>query len=99
MGGGARQYFLFDLGMAVQNILLQATELDLVARPIAGFAPRKVREAFGLDDEYRVMVAIAIGYEGDISTLDERKQETSCAPRVCKPLEETVGFNGPVSSV
>jgi nitroreductase len=93
IGGGAREYFLFDLGMAVQNILLQATELDLVARPMAGFSPRKVREAFGLGDDYQVMVAIAIGYAGDISTLDERKQETSLAPRVRKPLEETVGFN------
>jgi nitroreductase len=93
IGGGAREYYLFDLGMAVQNILLQATELDLVARPMAGFAPRKVREAFGIGDEYKVMVAIAIGYEGDISTLDERKQQTSLAPRVRKPLEEIVSFN------
>jgi nitroreductase len=93
IGGGAREYYLFDLGMAVQNILLQATELDLVARPMAGFAPRKVREAFGLDDEYKVMVAIAIGYEGDISTLDEKKRQTSLAPRKRKPLEEIVGFN------
>ena len=55
---GGRDYFLFDLGMAVQNILLQATELDLVARPMAGFSPKKVREGFGLPDEYRVTVAI-----------------------------------------
>jgi hypothetical protein len=39
------------------------------------------------------MVAIAVGYEGDISTLDERKQEISLAPRKRKPLEETVSFN------
>ncbi|HDQ73523.1 MAG TPA: hypothetical protein ENN19_15720 [Chloroflexi bacterium] len=44
IGGGTREYYLFDLGMAVQNILLQATELDLVARPMAGFSPKKVRE-------------------------------------------------------
>lgn len=90
---GGRDYYRFDLGMAVQNILLQATELDLVARPMAGFSPRKVREAFGLVDEFQVTVAIAIGYEGDISTLDERKQRQSLAPRERKPLEETVSFN------
>ncbi|MBN1813054.1 MAG: nitroreductase family protein [Anaerolineae bacterium] len=91
--GGAREYYLFDLGMGVQNILLQATELDLVARPMAGFSPLKVREAFGLSDEHVVTVAIAIGYEGDISTLSEKHQQISRSPRQRQPLEEIVGFN------
>lgn len=43
--GDGREYYLFDLGMAVQNILLQATEMDLVARPMAGFMPDAVRES------------------------------------------------------
>jgi nitroreductase len=90
---GGRRYYQFDLGMAVQNILLQATELDLVARPMAGYSPKKVREAFGLSDDFEVLVAIAIGYEGDISTLNEKHQITSRAPRQRKPLEETVSFN------
>lgn len=89
-----RQYYRFDLGLAVQNILLQATELDLVARPMAGYSPRKVRQAFGMPDEFDVLVAIAIGYEGDISTLSEKHQQVSRAPRQRKPLEETVRFNG-----
>ncbi|MBN1954909.1 MAG: nitroreductase family protein [Anaerolineae bacterium] len=90
--GGVREYYLFDLGMAVQNVLLQATELDLVARPMAGFSPKKVRQAFGLSDDVRVMVAIAVGYEGDIATLEEQHQEMSRAPRERKALEEIVSF-------
>jgi nitroreductase len=88
-----RHYYLFDLGMAVQNVLLQATELDLVARPMAGFSPTTVREAFGLADEYKVMVAIAIGYEGDVSTLDEKKRAQSLAARTRRPLEDVVAFD------
>ncbi len=88
-----RSYYRFDLGLAVQNILLQATELDLVARPMAGYSPRKVRQAFDMPDEFEVMVAIAIGYEGDISTLSEKHQKISRAPRQRKPLEGTVSFN------
>jgi nitroreductase len=88
-----RDYYLFDLGMAVQCILLQATELDLVARPMAGFSPSKVRQAFGIGDECKVMVAIAIGYAGDIGTLDEKKQAVSLAARTRLPLDETVDFN------
>ncbi len=88
-----RQYYLFDLGMATQNILLQATELGLVARPMAGFSALKVREAFGLPDGSEVLVAIAIGYEGDVSTLSEKHQAISRAPRQRKPLEEIVVSN------
>ena len=90
---GGRDYYLFDLGMAVQNILLQAAELDLVARPMAGFSPKKVREEFGLPDEYKVMVAIAVGYEGDLSTLSEKHQQTSQAARERRPLSEIVSFD------
>ena len=87
------RYARFETGMAVQNILLQATELDLVARPMAGYSPRKVRQAFDMPDEFEVMVAIAIGYEGDISTLSEKHQKISRASRQRKPLEGTVSFN------
>ena len=89
-----RDYYLFDLGLAAENIMLQATEFDLVARPMAGFSPRKVKEAFEFPDEIKVVIAIAIGYEGDLSTLDEGKQATSRGPRQRKPLEEIVRFNG-----
>ncbi|HDQ73522.1 MAG TPA: hypothetical protein ENN19_15715 [Chloroflexi bacterium] len=56
-----------------------------------------MREAFGLSDELKVMVAIAIGYEGDISTLSEKHQRTSHAARERKALEEIVGFNRPIT--
>ena len=88
-----RRYYQFDLGLAVQNILLQATELDLVARPMAGFSPSKVRQAFDIPGEYRVLVAIAVGYEGDISTLSEKHQNISRASRQRKPLSDMVGLN------
>jgi nitroreductase len=90
---GGREYYQFDLGMAVQNILLQASEFGLVARPMAGYSPSKVQEIFGLPEDMLVLIAIAIGYEGDISTLEERHQKTSLAERERKPLEETVSFN------
>ena len=91
--GDGRQYYQFDLGLAAQNILLQATELNLVARPMAGYAPAKVKELFGIPDEFEVLIAIAIGYEGDISTLAERHQKVSRAPRERQPLEENFYFN------
>ncbi|MCP4542479.1 MAG: nitroreductase [Chloroflexi bacterium] len=88
-----RLYYQIDLGLAVQNILLQATELDLVARPMAGYSPSKVRQAFDMPDEFEVLLAIAIGYEGDILTLSEKHQQVSRASRQRKPLEEIASFN------
>jgi nitroreductase len=88
-----REYFLFDLGMAVQNIMLQATELDLVARPMAGFRPTVIREEFQIPEAYTILVAIAVGYKGDLSTLKENHQKVSLAPRTRNPLQENFFFD------
>jgi nitroreductase len=88
-----REYFLFDLGMATQNILLQASELDLVARPMAGFRPEVIREEFRIPIEWTILVMIAIGYEGDLATLEERHQKLSLAQRTRNPLEKNFFFN------
>lgn len=89
-----RAYCLFDLGMAAQNILLQATELGLVARPMAGFTPGKVREAFQIPEDYTILVVIAVGYPGDLETLNEKHREVSLAPRARNPIERNFFFNG-----
>jgi nitroreductase len=88
-----REFFLFDLGMATQNILLQATELDLLARPMAGFSPNVIREEFSVPPDYTILVMIAIGYKGDLATLDERHQKVSMAQRTRSPLEKNFFFN------
>jgi len=57
-----RAYFAFDTGMAVMSLILAATELDLVARPMAGFDPDKLRARFQLDPADEPLVMLAIGY-------------------------------------
>ena len=91
-----REYSNFDLGMAVQNILLQATELNLVARPMAGFSQEIIRQEFDIPGEFEIMIMIAIGLEGDINNLDEKLQAKSNEPRKRKPLKENFYLN-PVS--
>ncbi|MEW6443834.1 MAG: nitroreductase family protein [bacterium] len=88
-----REYFLFDLGMATQNILLQAAELGLVARPMAGFRPAVLREAFRIPDGTTILVVVAIGYPGDLSTLQEKHRGISTAPRTRNPLEKNFFFD------
>lgn len=58
---GAREYYLFDTGMATAFLILQATELELVAHPIAGYKPKQVAEALGIPQELTVIALIAVG--------------------------------------
>ncbi|MDG6221143.1 MAG: nitroreductase family protein [Candidatus Thermoplasmatota archaeon] len=56
-----RKYHQFDTGMAVGMLMLRATEMGLVAHPIAGYSPKKTREALGILEEYNVITLIIVG--------------------------------------
>jgi nitroreductase len=56
-----REYYLFDTGMAVGSLVLRATELGLVAHPIAGFKPDIVREILGIPAEMGVVTLVNVG--------------------------------------
>ncbi len=58
---GERLYYLFDTGMATAFILLRATELGLVAHPIAGFKEDPAKKILGIPDEMRLITLIIIG--------------------------------------
>jgi nitroreductase len=78
------------LGLAVQNLVLQAVELGLVTHQMGGFSPAAVREAFGLPVDVRPVVVVAVGLLGDASELPEELRAREQRPRVRKPLTETV---------
>ncbi|UCF11773.1 MAG: nitroreductase family protein [Thermoplasmatales archaeon] len=56
-----REYYLFDAGMATRLLILRATELGLVAHPIAGYSPKKTREILSIPDYYNVITLIIVG--------------------------------------
>jgi nitroreductase len=60
-----REYYLFDLGMAVSSMQLRATELGLVAHPIAGFDPEKIRTALGIPDGNMVITLVCVGKKSE----------------------------------
>ena len=60
-----REYHQFDLGMSVMNLMLAATELGLVARPMAGFRLKKAKELFRLDQDDQPLIMIAVGKPSD----------------------------------
>ncbi len=60
-----REYYLFDTGMATAFLILRATELGLVAHPIAGYSPKKVREVLGIPDDMTVITLVNVGKHAD----------------------------------
>ncbi|MHA1985393.1 MAG: nitroreductase family protein [Promethearchaeota archaeon] len=58
---GERLYYLFDTGMATAILILRATELGLVAHPIAGFKEGRAKEILGIPDEMRLITLVIIG--------------------------------------
>jgi len=90
-----RQYYLFDVGMATAHLILRATELGLVAHPIAGYSPRKAREVLGIPDDVDVVTLVNVGKHAEaISPVLSEKQardERERPPR--KALEEIMFFD------
>ena len=82
---------LYDLGAAGFTLVLQATALGLATHQMAGVDFAKARAAFGIPEEFFVGPVIALGYQGEPSTLPNEqmlKQETSARTR--KELNEFV---------
>lgn|GEM_PF-51551 len=63
---------LLDLGLGLENLLLQASAEGLVGHPMAGFDADAAGRAVGIEGEYEVAVLVALGHPGDPSTLDDK---------------------------
>ena len=72
-----RNYYLFDVGQAVAYITLQATELGLVAHPIAGYKPKLIREILSIPTSYNIINLIIVGKKDENNDNLSEKQRKS----------------------
>ncbi len=90
-----REYHQFDTGMAAAFLILRATELGLVAHPIAGFSPKKTREILGIPAEYQIITLINIGKRASaihpVLSKSQAREEIKRPPRL--PFEKFVFMN------
>ena len=93
MNNQPNRYAFHDVGLAVANLIVQATALGLFVHQMAGFYPDKVRELYGVPDGFEPVAGIVLGYPGDPATLPEDLQQRELAQRARKPLETFV-FQG-----
>jgi len=62
-----KPYYLFDAGLAVENLLLAATDLGLVTHPILSFDETEARRILEIPGEYRVVLATPLSYPAEPS--------------------------------
>lgn len=92
--GKPNRHAFHDLGLATQNLFLQATALGLSCHPMGGFDPDRARTVLAIPSTHEAVTAIAIGYAADdISSFDAGLQQRDQAPRNRKPLNSFV-FSG-----
>ena len=59
----------YETGMAVGNLLVQATAMGLMAHQLGGYDVERAREILVIPTRFEPMSMIAIGYEGDHTNL------------------------------
>ncbi len=91
--GRPNRHAFHDVGLATENLLLQATALGLVAHPMAGFDIEKARADLKIPSGYEPVAMIAAGYPGELSILPDYLQQRELKPRERKPLTE-IAFSG-----
>ena len=88
-----RDYFMFDCGMAVSNLMLQATQMGLIAHPIGGFNPTKVKRILGIPNDYILITLVIIGRSKDADTLSDKHRAIELNARERRPLTDVMFWN------
>jgi nitroreductase len=84
-----------DVGLASENLVLEAVAQGLVAHQMAGFNAAQARSEFNIPEDYTVLAMIAVGYpyRGSLDELSEKARLSELAPRQRRPLSE-IAFAG-----
>ncbi|MEY4704676.1 MAG: hypothetical protein RL042_872 [Nitrospirota bacterium] len=88
--GSPNRHALHDTGMAVENLVVQAAALGLVAHQMAGFRIDQARADCQIPERYEPVAMIAVGYPGDPALPSDRLRAQEPQPPVRKPLTELV---------
>ncbi|MFX1486473.1 MAG: nitroreductase family protein [Promethearchaeota archaeon] len=90
-----RDYFLFDTGMATAYLILRATELDLVAHPIAGYSEDIVKDILDIPEDMKVITLVIVGKHSkeiaDYLSENQKERERKRPERL--PLKDFAYLN------
>lgn len=80
----------YDLGLAIAQLTVQAHAMGLHVHQMGGFDAQAARDVVGLPDDLAPVVVVAVGRRDDPERLPDDLRERETAPRVRRPLAETV---------
>ena len=83
-----------DLGLAVGNLLIEATARGIFVHQMAGILPERARELYAIPEGAEAWTGIAIGYAAPPDQLPEALKERDLSPRTRKPLSAFVFGEG-----
>ncbi|HSC57043.1 MAG TPA: nitroreductase family protein [Nitrospira sp.] len=79
--GKLNRHAFHDTGMAVENLVLQATALGLQVHQMAGFDVEKARATCLIPTGFDPVAMVAVGYPGDSAVLPDYLREREMKPR------------------
>jgi len=82
-----------DVGLAMGQLLVQATSMGIHAHQMAGFDWRGANAALGIPEGFQPVAMAALGYPGDPDTLPDGLAKAERGPRVRDALE-SLAFEG-----
>lgn len=91
-GREEQKTYLFDIGLAVENMLIAATALGLGTCVTIGFNEQKLRESLKIPDRYIPIVVISLGYEAEQKVIEPLIKGITHAINKKKDFEEVVSF-------
>ena len=68
-----KSYFEYDVGAAVENILLGAVEFNIGSCWMGSFNGRKIRPILEIPDHYEITHVISLGYPDEESVMEPYK--------------------------
>lgn len=86
-----REYYLFDVGLAVGNMVLAATHLGLVTHLMTAFNEAQVKQILHIPEDVRAVVATPLAYPHEASYELAAAERLSMRTR--KDLKELVYYN------
>jgi nitroreductase len=94
-----RVYNLFDAGMGTAFLILRATELGLVAHPVAGYDHEAIKQLLNIPQEYQIITLINIGKHGTVvNPLLSEKQIIAEKERPVRKIFEEYSYLNKYSS-
>jgi nitroreductase len=88
--GQPNRHAFHDVGLAVGNLVVQATAMDLFVHQMAGILPDTIRTSFSVPSGYEPVTGLAIGYSGDPKALPPEVRDQEHVARSRKTLQEFV---------